>query len=82
MRISPINQVVTIHEATRIFGLERSAIRKAIKRGALPARKSSETWLIDVAELLRYKKYGGFFFENVPDELKPAFERVMKAAHE
>lgn len=44
-----INDVLTASEASNLWGLERSVVRKAIERGKFSKgeyRKSSGTWLV------------------------------------
>lgn len=38
--------VLTAQEAAHLYGLATGTVRNAIKRGAIPGRKSAGTWLI------------------------------------
>lgn len=41
-----LDKIMTAAEAVEEFGLSESAVRQAINRKTIPARKSGETWLI------------------------------------
>jgi excisionase family DNA binding protein len=45
-----LNDVLTAAEAAESYGLSESAVRKAIERNQIPARKSAGTWLIRRAD--------------------------------
>lgn len=53
-----LNEVLTIAEASLIWGLERSTLRKAFKSGkrfveGVDYRKSKDTWLVTREAMLR-----------------------------
>ena len=71
-----LTSVLTSMEAAQIWGLSRNAVSDACRRGALPARKSGQTWLVTVADMLTYQK-GRYWPDNIPDELRPAFDAAL-----
>lgn len=68
--------VITAQEAATLWGLTRNAVSDACRRGALRARKSGQTWLVTVADMLLYQR-GRYWPHAVPEELKPAFDRAI-----
>ena len=76
-----LTSVLTSMEAATIWGLSRNAISDACRRGALPARKSGQTWLVTVADMLNYQK-GRYWPDNVPAELQSAFDEALARRQE
>jgi hypothetical protein len=68
--------VLTAQEAARLWGLSRNAVSDACRRGALRGRQSAQTWLVTVADMVRYQ-HGRYWPDLVPPELKPAFDRAL-----
>jgi hypothetical protein len=67
--------VITAQEAARLWLLSRNAVSDACRRGALRGRRSGQTWLITVADMLAYQR-GRYWPSMIPPELKPALERA------
>jgi hypothetical protein len=76
-----LTAVMTAQEAATIWGLSRNAISDACRRGALRGRKSGQTWLVTVADMLVYQR-GRYWPDKVPDSLKPALEQAVLAMKE
>jgi hypothetical protein len=68
--------VITAQEAAQIWGLSRNAISDACRRGALRGRRSGQTWLVTVADMVHYQR-GRYWPDRVPEELWPALERAI-----
>ena len=71
-----LKSVISAGEASQIWGLSRNAVSDAIRRGALPARKSGRVWLVTIADMLTYQ-HGRYFPDLVPDDLRDAFEAAL-----
>ena len=71
-----LTAVITAQEAAQLWGLTRNAVSDACRRGALRARKSGQTWLLTVADMLTYKQ-GRYWPDAIPEELQPAFDRAI-----
>jgi len=71
-----LNAVMTAQEAAQLWRLSRNAVSDACRRGALRGRRSGQTWLVTVADMLRYQR-GRYWPDAVPEELKPAFDRAI-----
>ena len=71
-----LTAVRTAQEAAEIWGLSRNAVSDACRRGALRARKSGQTWLVTVADMLRYQR-GRYWPDAIPAALKPAFDQAI-----
>jgi len=63
-----LNAVMTAQEAAQLWGLTRNAISDACRRGALRGRKSGQTWLVTVEDMLHYQ-HGRYWPDRVPEEL-------------
>lgn len=72
--IDCLTTVITAQEAAQIWGLSRNAVSDACRRGALRGRKSGQTWLVTVVDMLMYQR-GRYWPDAIPTELKPAFEQ-------
>ena len=73
---NPTLLVITAAEAAKISMLSRNALTDAIRRGALPARRSGRVWLVSIEDLLRYQ--GGRHWPHMwPEELKPALDAAL-----
>lgn len=59
-----------------LWGLSRNAISEACRRGALPARRSGQTWLVTVADMLAYQD-GRYWPHKWPAELRPALAAAL-----
>lgn len=68
--------VISAQEAAQIWGLSRNAVSDACRRGALRGRKSGNTWLVTIADMLNYQR-GRYFPSAIPDELRPALDRAI-----
>lgn len=68
--------VITAQEAAHLWRLSRNAVSDACRRGALRGRKSGQTWLVTVVDMLLYQK-GRYWPDKVPTELKPAFDQAI-----
>jgi hypothetical protein len=71
-----LTAVLTAQEAAQIWGLSRNAISDACRRGALRGRKSGQTWLVTVADMLAYQR-GRYWPDAVPTALKLAFDQAV-----
>lgn len=71
-----LTAVLTAQEAATLWGLSRNAVSDACRRGALRSRKSGQTWLITVADMLAYQK-GRYWPARIPEALKPALEQAL-----
>ena len=71
-----LTAVITAQEAAQLWGLSRNAVSDACRRGALRARKSGQTWLLTVTDMLTYQQ-GRYWPDAVPEELQPAFDRAI-----
>jgi len=72
-----LHHVITANEASKIWGLSRNAITQACRAGKMPARKSGQTWLVTIADMLRYK--GGAYVPSlIPEDIKPTFLQVAE----
>ena len=72
-----LTAVLTAQEAATLWGLSRNAISDACRRGALRGRKSGQTWLVTVADMVAYQK-GRYWPDRIPEEIKPVLERAAK----
>jgi hypothetical protein len=68
--------VITAQEAAFIWRLSRNAVSDACRRGTLRGRKSGQTWLITIFDMLSYQN-GRYWPERIPDDLRPAFESAI-----
>ena len=73
-----LTAVLTAQEAATLWGLSRNTVSDACRRGALRGRKSGQTWLVTIADMLAYKK-GQYWPDLIPEALKPAFEQALAA---
>lgn len=71
-----LTTVMTAQEAAQIWMLTRNAISDACRRGALRGRKSGQTWLVTVEDMLNYQN-GRYWAHAIPADLKPAFDRAI-----
>ena len=71
-----LTAVMTAQEAAQLWRLSRNAVSDACRRGALRGRQSGQTWLVTVADMLRYQR-GRYWPAQVPPELKSAYERAL-----
>lgn len=71
-----LTAVMTAQEAARIWRLSRNAVSDACRRGALRGRRSGQTWLVTVADMLHYQ-HGRYWPHAVPEALQPAFDRAI-----
>jgi hypothetical protein len=71
-----LTAVLTAQEAADLWMLSRNAISDACRRGALRGRKSGNTWLVTVDDMLQYQK-GRYFPSNIPPDLQAAFDRAL-----
>jgi len=55
-----------------LFGLAESDLRRV----AFLSRKSGQTWLVTVEDMLHYQK-GCYWPDATPNELKPSFNRAL-----
>lgn len=78
-KLDCLPHVITVQEAAGIWQLSRNTLSSACARGALRGRKSGGTWLVTIADVLRYQG-GRFWPGGVPVELRPAFERAAGRA--
>lgn len=76
-----LTAVITAQEAAQLWKLSRNAVSDACRRGALPGRKSSRTWLVTVADMLAYQN-GRYWPDAIPEELRPAFDRAIADSSE
>jgi hypothetical protein len=68
--------VLTAQEAAQMWRLSRNAVSDACRRGALRGRKSGQTWLVTVVDMLEYQR-GRYWPDMIPAELKPAFDQAI-----
>lgn len=68
--------VITAQEATTMWRLSRNAVSQACRMGALRGRRSSQTWLITIDDMLAYQR-GRYFPDTIPDELSASFARAL-----
>lgn len=71
-----LTAVITAQEATFIWRLSRNAVSDACRRGSLRGRKSGQTWLITIFDMLSYQN-SRYWPERIPDDLRPAFEAAI-----
>lgn len=71
-----LTAVLTAQEAATLWGLSRNAVSDACRRGALRGRKSGQTWLVTVADMLVYQK-GRYWPARIPEALQPALEQAV-----
>lgn len=71
-----LTAVLTAQEAATLWGLSRNAVSDACRRGALRGRKSGQTWLVTIADMLAYQK-GRYWPALIPEALKPALEQAV-----
>jgi hypothetical protein len=71
-----LTAVLTAQEAATLWGLSRNAISDACRRGALRGRKSGQTWLVTIADMLAYQR-GRYWPSRIPEALKPALEQAV-----
>jgi excisionase family DNA binding protein len=48
--------VLTLTQAAISLGVSKPALQQAIKRGSLQARKIGHLWVLDTAEVERYRR--------------------------
>lgn len=68
--------VITAQEAAQLWGLSRNAVSDACRRGALRGRRSGQTWIVTIGDMLQYQN-GRYWPDNFPVELRPALERAL-----
>lgn len=73
--LDPLLTVMTAQEAARLWRLSRNAVSDACRRGALRGRRSGQTWLVTVADMLAYQR-GRYWPALIPPELKPALDHA------
>jgi hypothetical protein len=73
--LDALTMVMTAQEAATIWRLSRNAVSDACRRGALRGRRSGQTWLVTVADMLAYQR-GRYWPDLVPAELKPALDQA------
>jgi hypothetical protein len=73
--LDALTMVMTAQEAATIWRLSRNAVSDACRRGALLGRRSGQTWLVTVADMLAYQR-GRYWPDLVPAELKPALDQA------
>ncbi len=78
MTHSLLSQVIATTEASRLYGLSSNALGEAIRRGALPARKSGDRYLICIHDLVVYQRGRIPYLEWIPPELLPAFQQARR----
>lgn len=71
-----LTAVITAQEAAQIWRLSRNAVSDACRRGALRGRKSGQTWLVTIQDMLVYQN-GRHWPDTIPAELKPAFDQAI-----
>ena len=71
-----LTAVLTAQEAATLWGLSRNAVSDACRRGALRGRKSGQTWLVTVADMLAYQE-GRYWPDLIPEAIQPAFEQAI-----
>jgi excisionase family DNA binding protein len=71
-----LHSVLTAQEAAQLWRLSRNAISDACRRGALPARKSGQTWLITFEDMLIYQD-GRYWPDLIPEEFQPALKASL-----
>ena len=71
-----LTAVLTAQEAAQLWGLSRNAVSDACRRGALRARKSGQTWLVTLADMLRYQN-GRYWPDAIPHILQPALDKAL-----
>jgi len=49
-----MTDLISVPDAARAFGRSRSALRKAIHRGRLPARRIGGTWILTTTDVADY----------------------------
>jgi hypothetical protein len=76
-----LTAVLTAQEAATLWGLSRNAVSDACRRGALRGRKSGQTWLVTIADMLAYQR-GRYWPSRIPKVLKPAFEQAVVSIKE
>ena len=73
--------VMTAQEAAKLWLLSRNAVSDACRRGALRGRRSGQTWLVTVADMLAYQR-GRYWPAMIPPELKPALDQARAQMRE
>jgi hypothetical protein len=76
-----LTAVLTAQEAAALWGLSRNAVSDACRRGALRGRKSGQTWLVTIADMLAYKR-GRYWPSRIPEALQSAFEQAIASMKE
>jgi hypothetical protein len=71
-----LTAVLTAQEAATLWGLSRNAVSDACRRGALRGRKSGQTWLVTVADMLVYQK-GRYWPALIPEAIKPSLAQAV-----
>jgi excisionase family DNA binding protein len=71
----PLMMVMTAQEAANLWRLSRNTVSDACRRGALRGRRSGQTWLLTVADMLAYQR-GRYWPDLIPPELKPALDQA------
>lgn len=73
--LDALMMVMTAQEAAKLWRLSRNAVTDACRRGALRGRRSGQTWLVTVADMLFYQR-GRYWPDLTPSELKPALNQA------
>jgi hypothetical protein len=68
--------VMTAQEAAQVWGLSRNAVSDACRRGTLRGRRSGQTWLVTMADMVHYQR-GRYWPDRVPEELQAALTRAI-----
>jgi hypothetical protein len=76
-----LTAVLTAQEAATLWGLSRNAVSDACRRGALRGRKSGQTWLVTIADMLAYQR-GRYWPSRIPEALKPALKQAIASMKE
>lgn len=64
-----------------MWRLSRNTVSDACRRGTLRARKSGQTWLVTIEDMLRYQR-GRYWPDAIPEQQKAAFENALKRFHQ
>ena len=72
----PLFAVMTAQEAASLWGLSRNAVSDACRRGALRSRRSGNTWLVTLEDMLRYQR-GRYWPDNFPTDFQPALQHAL-----
>lgn len=71
----PLMMVLTAQEAAQLWRLSRNAVSDACRRGVLRGRRSGQTWLLTLADMLAYQ-HGRYWPDLIPPELQPALDQA------